>query len=515
MTIGQQILTAPAKYQTPYIVADAYKNSHPRFMPKGINRVVSNFTPRKSRFDGVDHAVVFGVQYVIKKVHDLFATKFFNFTQELAVQQFQTFYKDYFGVEANEEDVERCKKLHTLGYLPVVIWAMPEGELCNIGMPFWLIYNNLGEDYSWVTNFLETMISNMLWSPITVATISREYRKVFKKFAEETSDIEFLAAFQGHDFSMRGLRGLEDAEISGMSWVLFSKGSDTCPCLNSVAKYYGSLPGTLIATSVPATEHSLECSFLAFTKDTKESDKLYVLNSLTAYPTGVTSVVSDGFDFWRLVTEILPDPEVKAAILAREGTLVIRPDSSPKTPVEILIGDSEAETEWERKGLVEVLWDIFGGVVNSKGYKQLDSHIGCIYGDSITLEFQHAILEGLKRKGFASTNVVLGIGSYSIVYNTRDSLGMAIKATAIEFNHQLVPIWKDPKTDNGEKKSAKGLIFVEKTLNGLVMHQDLAWDDWQEKLASPTSAFRKVYEEGKLLINESWETVTERALASL
>lgn len=515
MTKGTKILTAPAKYQTPYIEADAYKNSHPRFMPKGVDRVVSNFTPRKSRFEGMNQVVVFGVQMVIKKMHDLFATKFFNFPEELAVQQYQNFYKDYFQVDANEEDIERCKKLHQIGYLPVTIWAMPEGSLCNIGMPFWLIYNQEGEDYSWVTNFLETMISNMLWSPITVATLSRQYRRIFKQYADETSDIDFLAAFQGHDFSMRGLRNLEDAQVSGMSWILYSQGSDTCPCLNAVSKFYGSLAKTLLATSVPATEHSLQCSFLAFTQDTRESDKMYVLNSMRAYPTGITSVVSDGFDFWRVVMEILPDPEVKAAIMAREGTLVIRPDSSPKTPVEILIGDPEAETEWERKGLVECLWDIFGGITNSKGYKQLDPHIGCIYGDSITLEFQKAILEGLKAKGFASTNVVLGVGSYSIVYNTRDSFGMAIKATAIEFEHELVPIYKDPKTDKGEKKSAKGLIFVERFENGLVMHENLGWDDWQTKLASPTSAFRKVYEDGDLLINESWEQVTERALANL
>ncbi len=141
---------------------------------------------------------------------------------------------------------------------------------------------------------------------------------------------------------------------------------------------------------------------------TELSDKNYVSSMLKTYPTGIVSVVSDGFDFWRLVTKTLVD--LKPEILARNGKLVVRPDSSPKTPVEIIIGDPEASTEWERKGLIECLWDIFGGTVNSKGYKELDQHIGAIYGDSITLDYQVRILQGLKEKGFSSTNIVLGTG---------------------------------------------------------------------------------------------------------
>jgi nicotinamide phosphoribosyltransferase len=64
----------------------------------------------------------------------------------------------------------------------------------------------------------------------------------------------------------------------------------------------------------------------------------------------------------------------------------------------------------EVKGVVECLWDIFGGTKTDKGFKQLDSHIGCIYGDSITLQRADDIMKGLIRKGFASGNVVFGVG---------------------------------------------------------------------------------------------------------
>jgi nicotinamide phosphoribosyltransferase len=114
----------------------------------------------------------------------------------------------------------------------------------------------------------------------------------------------------------------------------------------------------------------------------------------------------------------------------------------------------------EQKGVVELLWDIFGGTINEQGHKVLDPHIGCIYGDSITLERAEEICKRLKQKGFASTNVVLGVGSYSLSYATRDSQGVACKATWCVVNGEERKISKDPITDNGEKKSAKGLLMV-------------------------------------------------------
>lgn len=117
------------------------------------------------------------------------------------------------------------------------------------------------------------------------------------------------------------------------------------------------------------------------------------------------------------------------------------------------------------EGSIETLWNIFGGTTNSKGFKELDPHIGLIYGDSITLERCREICQKLKDKGFASTNLVFGIGSYTYQYNTRDTFGFAMKATYGVVNGETKNIFKNPKTDNGVKKSAKGLLLVNANLS--------------------------------------------------
>lgn len=206
------------------------------------------------------------------------------------------------------------------------------------------------------------------------------------------------------------------------------------------------------------------------------------------YPNRILSVVSDTFDLWAVCTEYLP--ALKAKIMARQGKLVIRPDSGD--PVDILCGwegcthhflrerledgsykmvdpntsISTIISEAEYKGVIELLWETFGGTMTAKGYKLLDEHIGAIYGDSITMTRATEICERLKTKGFASINWVSGIGSYSYQNNTRDTFGFAMKATfGIVTENGLIEereIFKDPITDNGMKKSAKGLLVVYK-----------------------------------------------------
>lgn len=195
------------------------------------------------------------------------------------------------------------------------------------------------------------------------------------------------------------------------------------------------------------------------------SEKLYYGEYLAykrliteVYPKGIVSIVSDTYDFWAIVTKLLPS--LKAEILAREGKVVIRPDSGD--PIKIIVGDADAPAGTpENKGLIQCLWETFGGTTTDKGFKVLDQHIGAIYGDSITIERQLAILNGLKAKGFASCNVVLGIGSYTYQHVTRDTFGFAMKSTYCEVNGEGREIFKQPKTDSG-KNSHRGLIRVDK-----------------------------------------------------
>ena len=217
------------------------------------------------------------------------------------------------------------------------------------------------------------------------------------------------------------------------------------------------------------------------------------------YPTGFVSIVSDTWDFWKVMTEYLP--KLKDEILARDGRLVIRPDSGD--PVHIIAGykheDFESFQEQsevnssEFVGAYQLLWQIFGGTVNEKGYKVLNPKVGIIYGDSITLERQKEIYKRLEERGFAATNLVLGVGSYTYQYKSRDSLGFAMKATWCQVNGEGREIFKDPKTDDGTKKSLKGLICVQGDGDKYVA-EDQVTKEQEEK-----GYLQTVFEDGKLV----------------
>lgn len=221
------------------------------------------------------------------------------------------------------------------------------------------------------------------------------------------------------------------------------------------------------------------------------------------YPSGIVSLVSDSFDFWRVLTKILPT--LKYDIMARDGKVVIRPDSGD--PVKIIcgdvgFGDSDAP---EYKGAIELLWDTFGGTINEKGFKELDPHIGLIYGDSITPQRMIDILDGLKDKGFASSNVVFGIGSFTYQWATRDTYGFAVKATYGVVNGEGRDIMKDPKTDSGTKKSHCGLLKVVHGPEGkLTTLQGVTESEAQEGLLLP------VFSDGNLINEYSLADIRER-----
>ena len=275
---------------------------------------------------------------------------------------------------------------------------------------------------------LETLLSAIIWKPSTSATTAFQYLKTFTRYAQDTvgDDAGFIP-WQGHDFSFRGMSGVEDAVMSGAGHLLSFAGTDTIPAIDFLEKYYNAnCEKELIGGSVPATEHSVMCMGT-------QGDEINTFDRLitTIYPTGIVSIVSDTWDFWQVITEFLP--VLKDKIMSRNGKVVIRPDSGD--PVKIIIGDKDAIAgSPEYKGAIECMWETFGGTITEKGYKLLDGHIGLIYGDSITTERQLEILEGLKQKGFASYNVVLGIGSYTYEYVTRDTFGFAMKATYGEVN---------------------------------------------------------------------------------
>lgn len=454
------------KYITPVLYLDGYKTSHRQQYPDGTTFVYSNMTPRSSRVNGVNEVVFFGMQYFIEKyLVGEFNRNFFCRPKEEVVAQYKRRMDNYLGKDM--VPVDNIEALHDLGYLPITIKALKEGSLVPLKVPMFTIKNTLAE-FFWLTNSLETLISNVIWMPCTSATTALQYLRTFNKFADETIGNRNFVPFQGHDFSYRGLAGGEAALTSGAGHLLSFFGTDTVPAIDLLEQYYGAdSDKEMVGCSVPATEHSVMCLNAEYNGGIPDEYNSIRRLITKVHPTGIVSLVCDSFDFWGVLTNTLP--KLMKDIVSRNGKLVVRPDSGD--PVLIVCGDPNAkEGTPEHKGAVQCLWETFGGTVNSKGFKELDSHIGLIYGDSITLVRQMEILTRLKAKGFASSNVVLGIGSYTYQYVTRDTFGFAVKATAGIVNGEFREIYKDPKTDNGTKKSARGLLRVEKENGKLVLH---------------------------------------------
>lgn len=433
----------------PITLIDGYKLDHRRQYPEGTQRVYSNWTPRSSRIPGQDEVVFFGLQYFLQKyLGEEMERGFFRQPKDRVLARYARRTAGYLG--PNEVGVEHIGALHDLRYVPLRFAALPEGTLVPLRVPALVVENTIPE-FFWMVNYIETLLSCILWLPSTSATIAQRYRKLLLKYANQTGSGAPFVDWQGHDFSFRGLSGVEAACLSGAGHLLSFLGTDTIPAIDFIEEYYwGDEPADyMIGGSVAATEHSVMCAG----GHTSEQETFARL--LQLYPSGVVSVVSDTWDLWKVLTDILPS--LKNQILARAGKLVIRPDSG--NPVKIICGDSNAAGP-ARKGVVELLWDVFGGDHTPEGYRLLDPHIGVIYGDSITYERCQDICEGLVQKGFSPGNMVFGIGSFTYQYNTRDTFGHAMKATWAEIDGKPHDLFKKPVTDDGTKFSATGRLAV-------------------------------------------------------
>ncbi len=487
----------------PLMAIDFYKADHRRQYPENTEYVYSNFTPRSSRLatvlEGFDDRVVFiGLQAYIKRIIiKQWNTEFFSKPKAEVIANYKRRMDRSLGEDSISMD--HIEELHDLGYLPLEIKALPEGSRVNVRVPMLTVINTLPE-FFWLTNYIETSISAEVWKSCTTATISYEYKRLLVKYAKLTgAPLDFIM-LQAHDFSFRGMSGSYDAAQSGIGHLTSFIGTDTIPAIEYAEDYYDAKE--VIGVSVPATEHSVMC--MGTKEDEIETFKR-LINKL--YPTGIISIVSDTWDFWKVITDFAK--LLKEDILNRKpnslglAKVVFRPDSGD--PVKIICGDENApEGSPEYKGAVECLWQIFNGEISNKGYKLLNERVGLIYGDSITLERARLILEKLEAKGFASSNIVFGIGSYTYQYLTRDTFGFAMKATWGQVNGHAREIFKDPKTDAGNKKSAKGLLRVEATEKGFELH------DQQSKEQEGQGELKTIFKDGRLVKRVSFDEIRSR-----
>ena len=485
----------------PATAIDGYKVDHRRQYPNNTEIVFSNLTARTTRREYTDHMVFFGLQYFIKSfLIKSWNEDFFQQPKEEVIRRFSRRINNYLG--PNQVGTQHISDLHDLGYLPIKIMALPEGTVYPLRVPCLVIFNT-DERFFWLTNYLETILSANVWGMCTSATTAHQYKKILTAYALETDGNTEFVNWQGHDFSFRGMFGAEAAAMSGAAHLLSFTGTDTIPAIDFLEDYYGANSDLeLVGGSVAATEHSVMCA--GGMENELETFRRLIQD---VYPTGIVSIVSDSWDFWQVMTDFTV--KLKAQILAREGKVVFRPDTG--CPVKMICGDPEAQPHSaEYKGAIECLWDVFGGTTTQQGYKLLDSHVGLIYGDSITIERAEAICAGLKVKGFASTNVVFGIGSYTYQYVTRDTDGYAVKATFAKVAGEQREIFKAPKTGDGTKNSAKGLVAVYKNTQGeFYLKDQVSWNEVNHCELIP------VFENGTLLNEVTLAEIRKRLGATI
>lgn len=463
----------------PLLCLDFYKTAHADQYPKGLTKMVSYYTPRMSRLDDTNKITMFGLQAFIKDyLIDAFERWFFNAPIDKIVFEYKTYLNATIGTDGVGE--QRLRELWNLGYLPLEIRALPEGVRSNIKVPQ-IEISNTHPDFVWLVNSIETMLSCTMWHTQVSAEVGYRYRQIVNKFAERTCEDGVSRARLLGDFSMRGQESVESATKSSAAFCLSFLNTATVPAILWLERNYEcDSSEEPVAYGALSTEHSVMCSNYAIDGD----EITHVRRLLTEiYPHQSFSMVSDSYDYWNLVDNILP--QLKDEILAHDGCIAIRGDSGD--PVEVV-----TQT-------VSKLWDIFGGTVNSKGYKVLDPHVKAIYGDSITPQRCQRIYEILEDEGFAINNVSLGVGSFSmqcleqVEYGemkntihyapyTRDTFGIAVKATyAEDENGAPIMIFKNPKTDSGHfKKSQRGCCRVFKVDDGYSYEDGLTWEQAQE-----------------------------------
>ena len=481
----------------PLLLTDFYKTIHHMCYAPGMTKLVSYWTPRMSRKEDMDKVVMFGLQPFIKKyLIQYFNENFFQRDKGAVVSEYKRIISKTLGNIA--ADTKHIEALHDLGYLPIQIKAVAEGTRVNIKTPM-IEITNTHEDFAWLVNYLETFMSCNIWQPMTSATIACRYREIVEKYFNLTVENGDVRRACG-DFSMRGFSSVESAELSGAAHLLSFLGTATIPAIAYLEEYYNcNIEEEAVGLGTPSTEHSVMCSY------GQDEFAAYKRLITEVFPSGVLSIVSDTYDYWKVITEILP--KLKGEILNRDGKIVIRGDSGD--PVKIICGDKDApEGSEEYKGTVELLWDIFGGEVNSKGYKVLNSKIGTIYGDSITVERCEEICKGLMEKGFAVSNCVFGIGSYTYQYNTRDTFGFALKATHAVIEGEERFIFKAPKTDKENfKKSQKGMCYVFRVGEDILYKDELTI---KEQAECRDNLLEVVFKDGELVKEFSLSEIRDR-----
>ncbi|CAF0869396.1 unnamed protein product [Adineta steineri] len=449
---------------------DSYKISHHKQYPPETTVVYAYL---ESRGGDYPEQVFFGLQYILKKhLAGQVVTREY-------LEQGIDFWHKHFGYDiVNREMWEYIIEKYD-GYLPIRIKAVPEGTVVPTGNVLMTI-ENTDPKCSSLTTFLETILLQ-IWYPITIATNSREIKKILLRSLVKTGDPSVIKG-QLHDFGFRGVSSYETSAIGSCAHLTSFSGTDTISGCVLAHNFY--LAEEMIAFSIPASEHSTMVSW------TKEKEREAYENILDMYPNGIVACVSDSYNIYDACEHIW-GTQLHDKILERDGTLVIRSDSGD--PIEVL----------ER--LLTILYDKFGGAVNEKGFKVLDKHIRLIQGDGVNMQAIKEILELLERIGFATDNLIFGSGGGLLQKFDRDTMKFAIKCSFVEITGiGGIAVAKNPITDAGKRNKPGRLKLVKdnddtyRTLNSI---------DHTEEYDAAEDQLVTVFENGKILCEYTFDTI--------
>lgn len=494
---------------------------------------LANFGPR---FDG--KAPFVGLQLALMNMVHIWKTTFFDLPKEEVVADYTYLVKNYLGDSHGDVQIEAMSRLHDLGYLPLEVKALPEGSLINMGIPPYVVRNTHDEFY-WLTNYCETYLSSVVWTMVDACAVQRQYHDCAKHYAKITGADDFWVKIACHNFAARGHRGPEDAMISGVAASMWSYGSDTLSAIPALRKYYGAEPHKeIVLLSVNATEHATATQRIAYYREVlgfkgrqAEIESLRDL-LIRVYPKGILSYVGDSENLWELLEQLYQLWDVIKSRKADSNglcKLVIRPDSSLKTPLQVICGwkweervkgvsnyydwwqngvevvkeggkfyeidwdevNGPDDISWKRGremsesevvGVLEMLARLGGTTTNAEGFRMLHPMLGLIYGEGINYLLQEKIYQRMVEQGWCVSNLLLGVGSWGFLGNSsRDRFSQAIKGSFSIVDDIEINMSKNPITDSGSKKSPPGLLRVSKAADGnFVLHSAQTWEQEAE-----------------------------------
>ena len=471
------------------LLKDFYKAVHSEMLNPGMTKSVSYYTPRKSRVNRWPKVVNFGLQMFIKNwLIDEFNENFFNRPEDEVVAEYKRVLDNAMGKDIY--DINKVRKLYKLGYLPIEIISIPEGVEVPMRCPIFGI-TNTHDEFAWLPQALESLISAEVWYPMITATVGHTYRQIVDKYYDLTCDDNIPHRRALGNFDFRGDMGVDAALKAAAGWLMSFVNTATVPAIPFMEQMYNcDCTKEEVGFGAVSTEHFVMCSNFAADGD----ERTFLKRLLTElYPNTSFSCVCDSYDYWNVVENILPS--LKDEIMTHNGCFLVRGDSGDCV-------DVVTKTVFK-------LWELFGGTVNTKGYKVLDPHVKALYGDSITVERAEKIYQILMENGFAASNVSLGVGSFSmhcieedgmLKPFTRDTFSSCIKACDAIINGKEYPIFKDPKTDretgDGFKKSQRGACRV------FLKDGELTYEDgltYEESLKN--NIMQPVFRDGKLLVD--------------